>query len=104
MKIFNINLYLLIYYLSMALTDLEMYNVLRTKMTDDLYNWIKIQYKNVCSNGDVMINMYLDNLYQDNINNTITNLTVELRFIAYVYNDWKEVYLKGVDADPWWAS
>ncbi len=32
MKIFNINLYLLIYYLSMALTDLEMYNVLRTKI------------------------------------------------------------------------
>ena len=61
-----------IYYLSMTLTDLEMYNVLRTKMTDDLYNWMKIQYKDVCSNGDVVINIHLDNLYQDNLNNTIT--------------------------------
>jgi hypothetical protein len=88
----------------MALTDLEMYNVLRSEMTDDLYTWMKIQYKDVCSNGDVMINMYLDNLYQDNLNNTITIPTLELRFIVYVYKDWKELYLKGVDADPWWAS
>ena len=104
LKLFNINLYLLIYYLSMALTYLEMYDVLRAEMTDDLYNWMKTQYKDVCSYGDVMINMYLDNLYQDKMNNTITILTVELRFIVYVYKDWKELYLKGVEADPWWAS
>ena len=88
----------------MELTNLEMYDVLRAEMTDDLYNWMKIQYKDVCSHGDVMINRYLDNLRQDNKNNTITIPILDLSFIVYVYKDWKGLYLKGADADPWWAS
>ena len=75
----------------------EMYNQLQNAMTDDLYDWLKTEYSDVCSNGDIIINNHLDNMYN---NVSITELTL----IDHIYNKWQTHYVNGHIANPWWAS
>lgn len=83
----------------MTLTNQEMYNEIKLVMTTDLYNWLKTEFSDICSNGDIIINSNIDDMY-----NNISIPLTKLNLISYIYDRWKESYLSGKAADPWWAS
>ena len=81
----------------MTKTNDTMYSELQTAMTEDLYHFLKDHFIDVCSNGDIIINRHIDNIY----NNIIIT---DLYLINYVYNVWQEYYVMGLEPDPHWAD
>lgn len=70
-------------------------NKLRNNFTDHLYKWMKIEFSDICSDGDVIINRILDRL-KDGLDQEID----DLEYIEYVYDAYNEKYLQGDRADP----
>ena len=86
------------------ITETEMFDIIKKNFTDDLYNWMKIEFSDVCSSGDVYINKLLDDLnLVYNIKNK-TDLSIESKYINYIYDAYKNSYLKGIQPDPLWAD
>jgi len=100
-------------------------------MYDKLHNFLKAQYSDVCSNGDVVINQIIDYLfsYDDDVSNEyyiykdesykqrkkniIKYIKSEKQIksvsgccISYICCDIKEFIASAgtIKADPWWAS
>jgi len=71
--------------------------ILRNIFTSEIYRWLKYNYSNVCSNGDVIINNILDNIISGG------NVLIEdqnMRFIDYIFESYLE-YLDDYESDPW---
>ena len=76
-----------------------MYNV----FNNDIYEWMKIEYEDVCSDGDVKINKLLDIIYLNKLNKEHEGLLPQtlsipddmLRYISYIYDSYNEHYLMG---------
>jgi hypothetical protein len=85
------------------LDETEMFNIIKEKLTEDLdlYDWMKRQFSDVCSSGDVVINELLDEL---KFNKEIQIKEEWMNYIIYVYNIYIENYLNGEDPDPFWAD
>jgi hypothetical protein len=81
----------------MTKTNNTMYSELQTAMTEDLYHFLKHHFIDVCSNGDIIVNRHIDNIY----NNIIIT---DLYLINYVYDVWQEYYIMGLQPDPYWAN
>ena len=58
---------------------------------------MKEHFSDICSNGDRIINQHLDDMYNN-------QLIEEYQLIDYIYDVWKNQYVEGLKADPWWAS
>ena len=88
-------------------TEEDMFNIIKTNFTANLYNWMKAEFSDVCSNGDVCINKLLDELNSIyNIKNK-TDVSCDMRqvcFINYIYDRYINNYLKGDAPDPFWAD
>jgi hypothetical protein len=74
------------------------------------YEWLKKEYSDVCSGGDVIINKLLDATNKNKLTwNDIINLSEgysedeKLYFIDHIFQSYKG-YLEGREPDPWWAS
>lgn len=70
-------------------------NKLRNNFTDHLYKWMKIEFSDICSDGDVIINRILDRL-KDGLDQERD----DLEYIEYVYDAYNKKYLRGDRADP----
>jgi len=94
-----------------------MFNIIKSNFTEDLYKWMKIQFSDICSNGDIVINDLLDDLhlnshsYDKLRNEKEFNKYVQyvqyvqyIPYIPYIYDLYINNYLKGKSANPWWAS
>jgi hypothetical protein len=81
----------------MTKTNNTMYSELQTAMTEYLYNFLKHHFIDVCSNGDIIVNRHIDNIY----NNIIIT---DLYLINYVYDVWQEYYIMGLQSDSYWAD
>jgi hypothetical protein len=78
---------------------------LKTKYTPEIHSWLKTQYIDICSDGDVIINSILNQLNKYmNKNITDIDITGKEYFIEHIYGSYINVYLKGMEPDPWWAS
>jgi hypothetical protein len=85
------------------ITKEEMFDIIKNNFTDELYKWMKIQFSDVCSNGDVCINRLLDNM------NSIYNIKNEneilydedIDYIDYIYDAYINNYLEGKSPTPW---
>ena len=63
-----------------------MFDVIKNNFTDELYKWMKIEFSDVCSNGDVCINELLDEINSVyNIKNKI-EMSIDIEFINYIYD------------------
>ena len=85
-----------------------MFSIIRSYYTPHLHNWMKKQYCDVCSSGDVIINKILDelndfyNLKKISVFNK--NLLYNSNLIEYIYSDYDNHYMKDVEPDPFWAD
>ena len=85
-------------------TEEQMLDIIKNKFTNELYLWMKRQFSDVCSYGDVSINNILDDLNSVyNIKNK-KELSVELKYIDYIYDAYINMYLLNKDPDPFWAD
>jgi|LakMenEpi03Aug12_release.lakeMendotaPanAssembly.Ray.scaffolds.fasta_scaffold1025006_2 hypothetical protein len=86
---------------------IKMFYIIKSNFTEDLYKWMKIQFLDICSNGDIIINNLLDDLNSHNklINEKEFSKYVQyVQYIPYIYDLYINNYLKGESANPWWAS
>ena len=66
---------------------------------EELHSFLKCQYSDVCSCGDVIVNDYIDKFFAG-------DFTMKLDHLYYIWHfcelipEWKP----GDEADPWWAS
>ena len=79
------------------LTNEQMYNKLITVYDDDLHKYMKTQFSDICSNGDIIINNHLNNMNQK-------NQITDFKLMDYIYDVYINEYLVGNPPDPWWAS
>ena len=86
-----------------AMTEAEMLNIIQTNFTAELYVWMKREFSDVCSHGDVAINKLLDKLYDVYV---LKNKTEEMEtiYISSIYNTYIGSYLEGAEPDPFWAD
>ena len=83
----------------------EMYYELKLAFTPDFYEDAKIQFSDVCSNGDVYINDMLDELNLICNKNIVPDTSMKIEhYIESIYNFYKEVYSQGGEPNPWWAD
>lgn len=80
-----------------TLTNEQMYNELIAVYDDNLHKYMKTQFSDICSNGDIIINNHLNNM---NNKNQIT----DFKLIDYIYDVYINDFLVGNPPDPWWAS
>jgi hypothetical protein len=86
------------------ITDVEMFDIIKTNFTNELYEWMKIEFSDKCSNGDLCINELLDDLNSMyNIKNKV-EIPIDIKFINYIYDRYINNYLKGENPDPFWAD
>ena len=85
------------------MTEAEMLNIIQTNFTAELYVWMKREFSDVCSHGDVAINKLLDKLYDVYV---LKNKTEEMEttYISSIYNTYIGSYLEGAEPDPFWAD
>jgi hypothetical protein len=84
-----------------VITDAEIFDIITKKFTEELYEWMKIEFSDVCSHGDVCINKLLDDLNTVyNIKNKI-EISSDIKYINYIYNTYINNYLQGKKPDPW---
>ena len=82
-----------------------MYYELIKIFTPKFYEDAKIQFSDVCSNGDVYINDMLDELNLICNKNIVPDTIMEIEhYIEAIYNFYKEVYTQGGKPNPWWAD
>ena len=73
--------------------------------TPQFYIDAKIQFSDVCSNGDVYINEMLDELNLICNKNIVPDTTMKIEhYIEAIYDFYKEVYTQGGKPNPWWAD
>lgn len=81
---------------------------LKTNYTPEIHSWLKTQYMDICSNGDVIINSILNQLnkYMNDPSSEKTDIDITGKeyFIEHIYDSYVNEYLKGMEPDPWWAS
>jgi len=79
----------------------NIYTLINVFNTDNnIYKWMKTYYSDICSNGDIVINMILDKL-----NNKITIFTKEeSNFIDHIYSTYINNYNKDEEPNTWWAD
>jgi len=77
-----------------------MFNNIKENFTKNLYDWMKINFSDVCSSGDVLINNLLDELYS---NKEIQIKPEWLNYIEHVYDAYNN-YLKDKAPNPFWAD
>lgn len=83
----------------------EMYYELKSAFTPDFYEDAKIQFSDVCSNGDVYINALLDELNLICNKNIVPDTIMEIEhYIESIYDFYKEIYIQGGKPNPWWAD
>ena len=83
----------------------EMLNIIQTNFTAELYTWMKREFSDVCSNGDVAINKLLDELYDVYVLKNKTDVEkMETTYISSIYNTYIGSYLEGYVPDPFWAD
>ena len=83
----------------------EMLNIIQTNFTAELYVWMKREFSDVCSHGDVAINKLLDELYDVYVLKNKTDVEeMETTYISSIYNTYIGSYLEGYDPDPFWAD
>ena len=80
-----------------TLTNEQMYNELIAVYDDNLHKYMKTQFSDICSNGDIIINNHLNNM---NNKNQIT----DFKLMDYIYDVYINDFLVGNPSDPWWAS
>ena len=85
------------------MTEAEMLDIIQTNFTPELYDWMKREFSDVCSHGDVTINKLLDKLYDVYV---LKNKTEEMEttYISSIYNTYIGSYLEGAEPDPFWAD
>jgi len=86
-----------------AMTEAEMFNIIQTNFTAKLYHWMKREFSDVCSDGDVAVNKLLDELYAVYVLKN-KNEEMEITYISDIYNTYIGSYLQGYDPDPYWAD
>lgn len=72
-----------------------------------IYEWLHTQYSDVCSQGDVQVNSIiraLDRCDYTYLLKYCKNERWSFLIRNYIKGDYIDSYLKGIDADPWWAS
>lgn len=87
---------------------LPKYEDLYNKINNDSYEWLKIQYSDICTCGDKIINSILDEMYNlknyeidyDEIENNKEEYNYYYDHILESYED----YMSGIDCDPLWAD
>jgi len=83
----------------------NMYYELIKIFTPKFYVDAKIQFSDVCSNGDVYINEMLDELNLICNKNIVPDTSMEIKhYIEYIYDFYKEVYSQDGKPNPWWAD
>ena len=83
----------------------NMYYELIKIFTPKFYEDAKIQFSDVCSNGDVYINDMLDELNLICNKNIVPDTSMKIEhYIESIYNFYKEVYSQGGEPNPWWAD
>ena len=85
----------------MLMKIIKMYYIIKSNFTEDLYKWMKIQFLDVCTDGDIIINNLLDDLHS---HNKLKNKREVIGFIPIIYDVYINNYLKGIAANPWWAN
>ena len=65
--------------------------------------WLKVQYSDVCSGGDVRINQILNDLLAKTPIVEMNEKNYEKCFIDHILESHKDC-LKGEDPDPFWAD
>jgi len=80
---------------------------------NESYDWLKIQYRDVCSGGDVVINKLLDTFLTNNTKTLVWDDILKLLegytedkllyYIDHIFQFHKD-YLEGKNPDPWWAD
>ena len=86
-----------------AATEAEMFDIIQTNFTPELYTWMKREFSDVCSHGDVAINKLLDKLYHVYVLKNKTE-EMETKYISSIYNTYVGSYLEGAEPDPFWAD
>ena len=87
------------------MTEAEMLDIIQTNFTPELYDWMKREFSDVCSNGDVAINKLLDELYHIYVlKNKTEEEEMETTYISSIYNTYIGSYLEGAEPDPFWAD
>ena len=83
----------------------DMYYEIKAAFTPQFYIDAKIQFSDVCSNGDVYINEMLDELNLICNKNIVPDTTMKIEhYIEAIYDFYKEVYTQGGKPNPWWAD
>jgi len=83
----------------------DMYYEIKAAFTPGFYKDAKIQFSDICSNGDVYINDLLDELNLICNKNIIPDTIMEIEhYIEAIYDFYKEVYTQGGKPNPWWAT
>lgn len=73
--------------------------ILQKNYSSKLHDWMKIQFLDICSDGDQIINVILIKLKnKEKINNK------ELQYIDPIYQSYVNSYLIGENPDPYWAD
>ena len=89
------------------MTEAEMLNIIQTNFTAELYTWMKREFSDVCSHGDVTINKLLDKLYDVYVLKNKTKEEeeeMETTYVSHIYNTYIGSYLEGAEPDPFWAD
>ena len=89
-----------------AMTEAEMFDIIQTNFTAELYVWMKREFSDVCSHGDVAINKLLDKLYDVYVLKKTKEEEEEMEttYISPIYNTYIGSYLEGAEPDPFWAD
>jgi len=85
-----------------SIYKLEKINELMTAFhkNDKIYYWMKKQYRDCCSNGDIMINSMIEKYY------TNEHATPdELEYFYHLYDTYKShINDPSIPPNPWWAD
>jgi len=83
------------------------FDILQENYTDKVNIWMKIQFKDCCSNMDVIIHNVLNKL-NENINKKdllFEDLQeIEQKSIEHIYYFYINNFIKGALPDPFWAD
>jgi hypothetical protein len=82
----------------------DMFHALKTVYTEELHQWLKTEFSDVCSNGDVYINQLLDDLHSFHIlKKQEIRLDTQNFYVSHIYDRYLNNYLVGQGPNPWRA-
>jgi hypothetical protein len=96
----------------------NLFSVLDENYSENLHQWMKTQYSDVCSDSDVVINNILDKLSENYKYKTTSEKSVDnnilLSFndipkkdyhcIEHIHDFYANYYLKNKESNPFWAD